>query len=717
MNLPSNIRRLIDARSSFLLVILLLQCILCASIFFDIAGLRQVIGFFYLTFVPGIVIVKLLRLDKLGLLLTAVLSVGFSIAFVELIGLLVNEVSSTFGFYGPISSVPLLIAMNGVVLGCAILIFLRTKNTGFREVKNLISPSLVLLIGLPLLSAVGAIWVDAFKNNIILLFLLLGLSLIFVVSSLFQKLIPSKLYPLIVFVMAISLLYHASLISQYLVGHDVQLEYFISMNVKNNAYWSETTAWGTSETALNHGRFNSMLSVAILPTVYSILMSIDLSWIFKVVFPFIFSFVPFGLYMVWKENIGEKYAFIAAFFFMAYETFYTEMLGLPRQMIAEFFFVLILIVILNERIEPSSKIICFVVFSFGLVTSHYGLSEIVLFFVSLTFISLFLVRRPSRKITAGMVMVFFVIMFFWYIYTSGSAVFDSILEFGNYVNSRLGEFLNTGSRESTVLRGLGLTTSPTVWNQISRVFAYATEFLIAAGFAGLLTKRVKLRGEKDWFVLSALAMALLAALILVPGLSDTMNMTRFYHILLFFLSPLCVMGAQFLARLVSKRREELVVSILLVIILVPYFLFQTSFIYEVTRSESWSVPLSEYRMKLPRLYAQLGYIESYSALGAQWISKNVNVDQTQIYADTVSVELVLTSYGMIYRGDVNSISNTTKIEVGGILYMSRLNVVGGKIVGKNFVWNSSDFFSLFNDSNKVYSNSESEIYEKTPLNG
>lgn len=699
----------------FLAVMLFLQFITCATVFFDVPVARQVIGFFYFSFVPGFVIIKLLKLDELDGLETVLFSVGLSVAFLMLAGLLINELRPLFGISEPLSLTPLMTILNSFILVGVILAYLRSDGVKLWEAKTFeVHPLALLLIGLPILSVVGAMYVNAFGNNVILLFMIIVISLLFVLGVISKKLLPPKLYPLAILMIAISLLFHSSLVSNYIVsfGSDVPVEYFVFKTTQNNAYWSSTNPYLGD---MVYGRVHSMLSVTILPTIYSSLLNIDSTWVFKILFLLIFSFVPLGLYQVWKGHVGKKYAFISAFLFMAYGTFYTEMLGLNRQIVAELFFVLLLVVVLNKKMKPPSKMVCFIVFSFGLVTSHYGLSEIFLFFIFLTFISLFVVKRPSRNITAGMVVLFFVVMFTWYIYTSGSAVFDSFLDFGDYVYSQLGEFFNPASRGQMVLRGLGLESPPTIWNAISRAFAYATQLLIVVGFVGLITKRVKVHFERDYFTFSFIATAFLAALILVPGLANTMNMTRFYHILLFFLAPLCVLGAEFLVKLISKRRTEIGASVLLLIVLVPYFLFQTGFIYEVAGSESWSLSLSMHRMEAYRLHRMLGYIDERNVFGAQWISRNVDIQITQLYADLSSHNNVLTGYGMIHSSYVEVLYNTTKVEANGTVYLSRLNIIDGIIAGGSGPFNFSELSFNPDDMNKIYSNGGCEIFRNLPI--
>jgi uncharacterized membrane protein len=690
---------------------LFLQVAANIFILFDVPVARQIVGFIYFTFVPGFLIVRLLKLDALDELETALFSVGFSIAFLMLAGLLVNELGLLFGILSPLSLMPLLVILNSLIFACVFLVYLRSKSIKFCSIESLkLSPLMLLFMVLPILSVGGAMFVNVCGNNLLLLFMMMAISLLFIFGVLSKKLLPSKFYPLAVLMIAIALLYHSSFISNYFVtfSSDITGEYFAFKITEISAHWSSVNPYLSAVGWPGYGRLNAMLSVTILPTVYSSLLNIDSIWMFKMLFPLIFSLVPLGLYQIWQMYVDKKYALFSAFLFMAEATFYTEILRLNRQMVAEVFFVLLLFVIVNRKMKSASKMICFIFFSFALITSHYGLAEIFLFFVSVALISLIILKRPSKKITINMVILFFVVMFSWYIYTSRSAVFDSFLEFGDYVVRQLNDFFNPASRGETVLRGLGLEAPPTLWNMISRVFAYLTEALIVVGFLGLVTKRVKVHFDVEYFMFTILSVAFLAALILVPGLASTMNMTRFYHMLLFFLAPLCILGAETIVNLISKRKMEMKVSILLLLVLIPYFLFQTNFVYEVTGSDSWSISLSKYRMNALRLF-QLGYTDVYGVFGPRWLSNNVAVGHTQIWCDPFGFS-DLRIYGLIYPGYIELLSKTTQVATNGVVYLTSLSVVKRDEVALQTSWNTSDLGFLY-DLDKIYSNGECEIYK------
>ena len=694
----------------FLAMTLVLQFSLLFVTFFNIPVARQIIGFLYLTFIPGFVTLKLLKLNKLGIIEKILFSVGLSIALLMLIGLAINGIGPLIGIQQPLQFTPLILVISGFVLLGAVVHYLRSTENLHSNSINTKTLLKSLLLTIPtILSVIGAFWANITGNNSILLLMILVVAIVFAASVLSERLLPSKYHAIIIFSIGLALLFHSSLISNYILsyGSDATHEYAIFTNTQNAAYWNPTNPYFGS---LVYGRFHSMLSITILPTFYSYILNLDSTLLFQVMYPLIFAFVPLCLYQLWQKQIGKKYAFIAAFLFMTQQTFYTEMVGLNRQIVAELFFALLLLVILDKTMKPLGKTVLFTIFSFGLVTSHYGLSEIFLFFTFATFAYPYLTKQTNSKISKFSIVIFPVIMFLWYVYMSGSAVFTSILDFGNYVLAQFGDFLNPAARGQTVLRGLGLESAPTVWNALSRGFAYATQFLIVIGFIGLIAKKVKSNFDKDHLTFTFIAMALLGALIIVPGLANTLNMTRFYHILLFFLAPLCVLGAVFLVNLFSKRKE-LLVSILLIVVLVPYFLFQTNFVYEVTGSDSWSVPLSKYRMEPSQLYGQFGYIDAYSAYGAQWLSKNINFWNLLLYSDSSSRYNVLTLSGIAYRVPIVEVTNITTIHAGDIIYLSTLNTQEKIIYSFRGSWNFTELSFNIDDLSKVYTNGQSEIYK------
>jgi uncharacterized membrane protein len=695
----------------FLISVLVLQFLVYVTVFLDVPVARQIVGLVYFTFVPGLVIIRLLKMDEINQLETILFSVGFSIAFLMLAGFLIDVFYLIFNIPQPLSLMPLITIMSTAVLVGAVLAHLREERKSLTGAIGLhIPPVSILIILLPVLAIIGAMWVNIHGNNLILLAGIIVAAALFILGIASQKAIPSKVYPVAVFSIALFLLFQSSLVSRYVVpfGSDIPVEYYVSNLVLKSASWSPWRVF-PSDVTFEYGRLNSMLSVTILPTVYSVLLHLDLTWVFKIIYPLVFAFIPLGLYQLWQSNFGKKRAFIAAFFLMAESTFYTEMLGLARQMIAELFFVLLLVVIFDKKLKTSNKAICYVLFSTALVTAHYALAEIFLFFVAFVVVYSVVTKRISRKVTIAMVVFFFVIMFLWYIYTSGSATFSSFVTFGQNVYSQLSNFFSPASRGQTVLEGLGLTVAPSFLNTVSRYLAYITEALIALGFVSIVVRRTDIKFEREYLAFTLGAAVFLSMLIAVPGLANTLNMTRFYEILLFLLAPVCVLGAEFLVKPIFKKRTEIIALALLVIILMPYFLFQTGFIYEIAKSQSYSLPLSGNRMGPVFLYEQFGYPSDLDVSGAIWLSERANTENAKIYADAISANNVLTSYGMVYRPDIELLSNVTTLSGNAIVYLSEVNIVNGVIIGSE-IWNTTSLANVWGSTDSVYSNGGCQIY-------
>jgi uncharacterized membrane protein len=692
---------------SFLAIVVFLQLAMLVTVLLNIVVARQVVGFLYLTFVPGFLIVKLLKLGESSALEVFLFSVGLSVAFLMFTGFLINEFYLLSGFSRPLSIIPLLIILSAIIFVIGIWAYLRNSRIEIFKTEPLSFSQKVyvsLLVVLPILSVVGAMWVNVYENNMILLFMITEIAFLFVVGVLSKKFLPPRLYPFAVFTIAVSLVFHASLISGYIYYGDIHMEYFVFKTTESSAQWNSVWMYPMDTV---YGRLYSMLSVTILPTIYSVTLNLDATWVLKILFPIVFSLVPLALYKLWQETIGAKRAFLASFLFMAMSVFYAEMLGLNRQIIAELFLVLLLLVILSKNIKPLNKMILFTIFSVALITSHYAIAEIFLIFLSLGFVLLIAWKRPSRKITASMIVLFFSLMFGWYIYTSNSSVFNSFTGFGQYVFGQLGNFFDPASRGQVVLRGLGLEAAPSIWNSISRIFAYVTQALIVVGFIGMLLKRAKTDFEKDYFVFGFVALVFLVGLVLVPGLANTLNMDRFYHILLFFLAPFCIIGAEVVVGLVSKRRTKLWVSILLLVVLVPYFLFQTGFVYEVAGVQGWSIPLSKYRMDSLILMGTFAYVNSWKVSSALWLNENIDVQSVNVTRDLSTFEL--DSYGMMRNTQRIVLSNTTQKPPNGIVYLSYLNIVEGIIVTYDYNFNTTRL-SYIHDMNKIYSSDGSELY-------
>ena len=734
------------AIKSFLKVILAVQLAMWGVIGLDFVGLqipilRQLIGFVYLTFVPGIIILRILKLHKLGNIETLLYTVGLSIATLMFTGLLMNTIHPFFGISGPISITPLVITISILVLILCTLSYVRDKDfldPSFIDSGEILSPPALFLCLIPFLSIFGTYLVNFRHNNILLMFLIVIIALIVLLIG-FDKFIPKNLYPLAVFVIAISFLYHRSLISMYIIGWDIHTEYYLANLVEMNAMWDPTIP----------STVNAMLSITMLAPIFANICSMSLTWVFKTIYPLLFALVPLGLYRIFQKQTDDKIAFLSIFFFMSMVRFYSPM---PRQNIAEFYLVLLILSLIDKDMDKIKRSVLFIVFGVSLAISHYGTSYIYMFCLITAWLLLFFMDSPTaqklmdnfhakfgkkreklagnpiplkvdRTISSTFVLLFVTFTLTWYMYVSSSSAFNTIVHIGDHIASSIyTDFLNPEAAEGLKMM-LG-EVAPGLLHEVNRVICYLNQIFIIIGCIVLLLKYVELKFEKEYGAFSMINLAILFASISVPFFASSLNMDRVYHITLIFLAPFCVIGGITFFRVLSRivrvswtdknvRSSLKVLSVYFVI----FMLYQTGFVFQVAEGYSGSISIGqeeikEYGTAKGKTYFYSLYHPEQDVFSAKWLSKRRNHEK-KVYATYNGIRVhPLESYGMIPTSETPVLTNTTKkIREGSYVYLQYLNVVEG--IGTDWreksIYNMTEIYPLIENKNKIYSNGGSEI--------
>ncbi len=372
--------------NDFAKTIVLIQILMWIVGYFSLNGnhipiFNDIITLLYLGFVPGIIILRILKLHDLGNTFTTLLSVGLSIISVLIIGLFMNQVYPMIGILKPIEVIPLLITFtvyNMVLLAVSYLdreyYFESSSKLSF---KLLSSNQFLCLCLLPLIAIIGAYTLQYYGNNSIQILLLLFICA--VVLAMAWGYLKKEYYHIAIFSIAISLLYYSVLISNHIWGYDIFFEYQFATYVIKNGIWDFT--WPHA--------YNSMLSVVLYGPIYSKLSGMTLTWVLKFIYPFLFSLISIGLYKIFEKHTGSKLAFLAAFFFIAYNGFsYGWMVQMARQQIAEIFLVLLVWLMIDRKISQNKRKILYLLFGVGLIFSHYSVTYLFMFVLLATIISL-----------------------------------------------------------------------------------------------------------------------------------------------------------------------------------------------------------------------------------------------------------------------------------------------------------------------------------------
>ena len=366
-----------------LLVLFDIQCFYLTAIF----------SFIFLTTVPGLLIILMLKIREVDFWEYLVYTIGLSIAFLMFGGLFINWVLPLIGIYKPLSTVPLLISFD-IFLLIFWIIALKRNNKIYLKVElpqlDLLNKSfLVIPIIFPILTILGAITLNNHGPNYLPLIVLGGIAIYVFLVALLRKKLNKNIYPWSIVMVSLSLLLAASLRSWYVSGIDTNLEYYIFQLIKEKQYWNVQQ--------FSHA-YNTCLSVSILPTILSTFIKINNQYIFKLIITMIFSLTPLVVYLFLKRFAHEILVFFAVFFFMS-QPIFMNWASIPiRQEIALLFFAFTLLVLFNENFNQTLKNSLFIIFGFSMVVSHYTTTYLaILLFVFSYFVYLVLRKTKNKK--------------------------------------------------------------------------------------------------------------------------------------------------------------------------------------------------------------------------------------------------------------------------------------------------------------------------------
>lgn len=681
---------LIFSKRKFIIIVISIQLLVLGTIGLDIIGLnvsliRQIVSIIYLTFIPGILILRLLRLYDLNPIEYLLYSIGLSISFLMFSGLLINTLYPFIGVTNPLSGLNIIFSILFFTSIMVILLYRydhqnKDSQNDSRHItlKDILYFSLLILVLLT--SVLGAYQLNSYNDNL-LLFLLITLLILLLILICFD--IIKRLYPVTIYMITLSVLYSISFISKYLTGYDIHIEHYFYRLAEINSIWNSYVP-GIDYRSLN---VNAMLSVTILPLIYNKFLNIGGIEIFKIIFPFIFAFSYVGLYCIYTKLMDNKRAFFSVILSISFIYFISfEMISLARQMIAQLFFVLILMLMLNKEISQVKKHSLFIIFAFSLIVSHYGLSYIYMFILISIFIIkyIFNIYKETGFFNKNIILCYIVFSISWYIYASNSSAFNSIIIIGNHIVSNMTEFFSTGTRETNVLMATGLRSPGYISFEryIHQWIQIATQLFILIGCSILFLTRNNF--ERDYIMFLPMSLGLVFASILLPYFSrETMNMTRLYQITLMILSPAFIVGGEaFFGKLLNIRCifkssicRHMTLKLLVIFVLIPYFAFNSGLIYEITKDEPNLTPLGIERIKtignnMSKSSLYDAYITEQDAMGANWLANHRNIDWN-IYAPINGYSIF--SYTKS-NNNIVIIKNDTKFRKYSYIYSTYVNI-------------------------------------------
>jgi len=713
----------------------------------DAPAVRAVLGFICLTYVPGIVILRVIGLHGLGNIRTLLYGTGLSVSILMLIGLLLNTASEYLGVVRPITTELIVFSTSVFVLGFSGIAYLKDRDYAeprCLDLGALFSPPVLFLCLLPVVAVIGVYSWDYLESDFAMM-ILVALVAVIVILIAWGKLIPARVYPLAIAVIGATLLFHTWLLSPFIWGRDIHLEYYYANLVLQESRW---------DPGIFSSSTNSMLGIVMLAPAYSLVLGMDLTWVFKIVYPVLCTLIPVGLFWVFRKQFDDRTAALSCFLFVSMG-FYNVWLISAKQLVAELFLVLIIMLMMDDKLVGFKRSFLSIVFGFSLIVTHYGTSYVFLIVITIAWLILVIRKRdttgwkeraslrllgtahqavfksrlengaPRRIARANFLFLFFIVSFAWYEFMTKASAFHDVTGVSNLMaRSMFTDFMNPSVAQGY---GLLLLQPHTLFDQVLKDTFLATQFLIVVGIVALLVNRRKVGCQLEYSAFAVSSFAVMIFSIVMPYFSGAIYTPRLYNITLVFLAPLFMVGGLSLlgaVRSVARAQVTQVdrhrVTKVLSLLLVAFFLFDTGFAAELALGPPSSIPLGGERMMHSQDIKHRAYfyidmnVFVEDVQGAEWLYYH-SKPGSLIYNDSTASSLM--SYGMSFPYPNHRLlaNSTTTIAPGAYVYLCYANVVGGILWAYvppyiNAISEVGQIDSLLGDLDMVYSNGGNTVF-------
>ena len=682
------------------------------AILLNISFVRQIFGFLFLTILPGLLILRILKL-KIDFTEKFVLSVGLSISFLMFFGLLLNNSLLSLGYKSPLSTVSLLLSFNIAAIALTFVAY-RTNREIVFSLPNLnlsIAEKAFLIVPVlfPALSIFGMHVMKTTDNNIILMFLLFLIPIYVIFICFFNQKFPKRLYPVVIFLISISVILMIALRSDHLIGVDAHTEYYFFQTTLNNMHWS----------IFGHSPLDACLSISLLPTIYQLFLNVNSEYLFNVLYVILFSLVPLIVFVISKKYIGDFYGFFASILFISQARFIIYAIEGVRTHVAILFFAFAMMMLFNDKIDPLKKRILFIVFMASCMVSHYSTTYVFFGILLGAFVGMEILSKKytfKKVISLTLVLLFFGMIFFWYSQVTETA-FNSGVVFIENTLSNLNKFFIEETRgQAQALLGEGIWQKG-IPHKIEFVFTWLTLAFIGIGILTLIRRYkemsfpelnfkkpefLKDKFEVGYFMIALACSGLLVAMVALPYVAVGYSMDRLYGVAISILGVFFVIGGIMLSRYTGVRAY-----LIILLVLIPYFLSVSGVTYQMFGYQRTIILNSEGEQY------DLYYVHDQESCSAKWLGNYAEQENIRIYTDWYGERRLVSQAGFLpYTINRQTLADERDIEIEGYIYLRYYNVVDGKLLDKQFEEHDmAQYETKFAGKNNIYNNGGAEVWK------
>ncbi|WP_224332700.1 DUF2206 domain-containing protein [Haloprofundus halobius] len=591
------------------------------------SGVRVLTASLLFLFFPGALVIRLLDLRVRSFGPFVVLSVGLSFAILSAVTITTSVALPALGVTAPLALVPLGVVLSLVVAGLVALVSstdteLPRLNTDF----GVSTPVLALVTFLPTVAAVATILMDSSGNNAGMFLFVVATAFVAVLASV--RHLPSTFYPLTVFSVALSMVLHRSLLTDHVVGADIQNTFFVSSVIGRAGVWSPEI----------NGTSMAVPMMTSVPVSVTVLTGIGLPTTFKVTYALLFALVPVGMYYIAREVFDSNIALFGSLFISFYHLSFYFTPG--KQLVSQLFVVGLMLLYVRTRLATTGSKAAAVLLAVGLVHSHYAVTYVLGISLLVAVTGLFLTRRIVGKFDHGLSFSYPLILLggatAWYVYSSQELV-STLASIPISLRDQIITLLLTGIVQGS---GSSYVAGPSTYLDDLRLLLYVVfSLLLTVGLArhALTQLRQIWDGEApDYVEYTALAVPLLVFLCSAYFFTINLWADRAYQLVLVVLAPFMPLGYRILvedfntvrsaisSRDFSPERASIgrgswtVLAVLLAVLLA----FNSGMVFAVAgpaQTASFNPEAHDY-----------AFSEDERA-GANWLLVNTNITETEAY--------------------------------------------------------------------------------------
>jgi uncharacterized membrane protein len=732
--------------NSFKHFLVLLFFIALTDIFFlfNIPVLRQITGFIFLTFIPGLMFIYILKLHKLKITEKLVISIGLSISSAMLVGLLINSVFPLFGYMTPLSSNSVLISFNIFVIILSVVAYLRNRisfsfNLDNFKLNTKEKAYLLLPCIFPFLATFGMLIMNTTSNNAILILFLIMIVGYIIFLIIKHNVLPIRIYTPAIMLIGLSVILLEALRSNHIIGADIHTEYYIFQQTLLNGRWLIRTT----------SPLDGCISVSILPTVYQSFLNMNSEYLFKILYAVLFSISPLIVYLISRKYLNPHYSFLAVVFFMS-QYYFLDGESSPRTVIALLFFGLSMLMLLNNGMNNFNRYLLFGIFSTSVILSHYSTSYIFLFVMVFSLIIEIIVKRVSKavkipkliheaadqgntlsdensynryRINVGIIIFYCIILFIWYALVS-KATYKSTFDFFSRTLNSIQNIFDLESRgSSAIIFGSGLS-SASAPRLITFFVSWLVIIFVGIGILRIIVQYRKTttihpnnrknkditpdfliqKFESEYVIISFALAFIMGIAVVIPFILVGYDMERVFIQTMFILSPFFIIGGVTIANVFSKRIRQYMAYFIILLALLIYFMCNTGVTYQLLGDPQVMTLASS-----GQDYNEM-YVHDQETAAAKWISVYANKSDT-VFSDFYGTMKLVSQGGLLSTNYAGQFIQYNQPSPNGYFFLSYFGSVNSKVWDANIQWHYiSNYQDYFNGRNVLYSDSGSMVF-------